>query len=222
MSVATTEREGRTRARPPLALPGSALERDSFVRRARLLAWAGIAWHFAEFAVALAAGIAASSIALVAFAIDSLIESLAGFVVLWRFGGARARSHAAERKAQTLIAASFFLLAAYVAFESARTLAGGERPEASVVGIVLAAVTVPAMVALARAKRRVGLALGSHATVSEGVQNVVCAYLSVALLAGLGANALGGWWWADPVAALVIAAVAVREGIESRRGDECC
>ena len=105
---------------------------------------------------------------------------------------------------------------------SSSSLAGYSRPVARIVGIILAAVTVHAMVVLARAKRRVGLALGSHATVSESVQNVVCAYLSVALLAGLGANALWGWWWADPVAALVIAAVAVREGIESRRGDECC
>ena len=142
-------------------------ERDRLVRRARLLAWAGIAWHGVEALVAIVAGLAAASIALVGFGIDSLVESLAGFVLLWRFAGARSGSRAAERKAQQLIAVSFFLLAAYVAFESARTLASGERAEASLVGIVLAVVTVPAMIVLARAKRRVGLAVGSHATVSE-------------------------------------------------------
>ncbi len=199
---------------------GAAGERPALVHRARLLAWAGIAWHFAEFAIAVAAGIAASSIALVAFGIDSLIESLAGFVVVWRFAERRPDVEAAERKAQRLIAASFFVLAAYVTFEAVRTLTGGDRPGASVVGLVLAAVTIPVMVVLARAKRRVGLNLGSAATVSESVQNLVCSYLSVAVLLGLGANAAFGWWWADPVAALVIAAVALREGVDGWRGGE--
>ena len=192
------------------------------MQRARLLAWTGIAWHFVEFAVAVAAGVAASSIALIAFGVDSLIESLAGFVLLWRFADRRSQSHEAERRAQKAIAASFFVLAAYVAVEAARTMAGAERPEASAIGIVLAAVSIPTMILLARAKREVGLGLASAATVSEGVQNLVCAYLSVALLVGLVANALLAWWWADPLAALVIATVAVREGRESWRGDACC
>ncbi len=199
---------------------GEAGERPALVQRARLLAWAGIAWHFAEFAIAVAAGVAASSIALIAFGIDSLIESLAGFVVVWRFAERRTDVEVAERRAQRLIAASFFVLAAYVTFEAVRTLAGGDRPEASVVGLVLAAVSIPVMVVLARAKRRVGLGLESAATVSEGVQNLVCSYLSVAVLVGLGANAAFGWWWADPVAALVIAAVALREGVDGWRGGE--
>ena len=196
-------------------------ERDRLVRRARLLAWGGIAWHFAEFAIAIAAGIAASSIALIGFGVDSLIESVAGFVVLWRFGAARAHSESAERRAQQLIAVSFFVLAAYVGVESVRSLAGGDEPDASWVGIGLAAVTAPTMPLLARAKRRVGNQLGSSATVQEGAQNMVCAYLSIALLIGLGANALLGWWWADPLAALVIAGVAFREGVQSWRGQGC-
>jgi divalent metal cation (Fe/Co/Zn/Cd) transporter len=204
--------------RPAAPDPG---ERARLQRRARRLAWGGNAWHVAEFAIALAAGVSASSIALVGFGIDSLIEVLAGSVVVWLFTGRRLRSESAERRAQQAIAISFILLAVYVAVESLRTLAGTGHPEPSWVGIGLAAVTAPTMPLLARAKRRVGLRLGSAATVSEGAQNMLCAYLSVALLAGLGANALLGWWWADPLAGLAIAGVAAREGFESWRGRDC-
>lgn len=196
--------------------------RHRLERRARLLAWGGIAWHVVEFAIALAAGIAASSIALIGFGADSLIEGAAGFIVVWLFTGARLHSPGAERRAQQLIAVSFFLLAAYVAVEATRTLVAGDHPEASWVGIALAAVTAPTMPLLARAKRRVGDQLGSSATVKEGAQNMVCAYLSIALLVGLLANAVVGWWWADPAAALIIAAVALREGRETWRGEGCC
>jgi divalent metal cation (Fe/Co/Zn/Cd) transporter len=196
-------------------------ERTRLVRRARALAWGGNAWHLIEFAIALAAGTAASSIALVGFGFDSLIEALAGFIILWRFADSRAHSASAERRAQQLIAGSYFVLAAYVAVESLRTLLGETHPEASWVGIGLAAVTAPTMPLLARAKRRVGRQLSSSATVSEGSQNMICAYLSIALLVGLGVNALFGWWWADPGAALLIAAAAVREGRESWRGESC-
>jgi divalent metal cation (Fe/Co/Zn/Cd) transporter len=187
-----------------------------------VLAWGGNAWHLVEFAVALGAGIAAGSVALVAFGIDSLIEVAAGLTIVWRFTGSRLASATSERRAQQVIALSYFLLAAYVGIESVRDLAGGHEPAASWVGIGLAAVTAPTMPLLARAKRRVGHALGSAATVGEGGQNMICAYLSVALLVGLLANALLGWWWADPAAALVIGAVAAREGVESWRGDACC
>jgi divalent metal cation (Fe/Co/Zn/Cd) transporter len=196
--------------------------RHRLERRARLLAWAGIAWHFVEFAIAIAAGIAASSIALIGFGADSLIEAAAGFIVVWLFTGARLRSPGAERRAQQLIAVSFFLLAAYVAVEATRTLAAGDHPEASWFGIALASITAPTMPLLARAKRRVGDELQSSATVKEGAQNMVCAYLSIALLVGLLANAVAGWWWADPAAALIIAAVALREGRETWRGEGCC
>jgi divalent metal cation (Fe/Co/Zn/Cd) transporter len=205
--------------RPPPA--GSLQERARLQRRARLLAWAGNTWHVVEFAIALAAGIAAGSIALIGFGFDSLIEALAGFVIVWLFTGSRLVSETAERRAQQLIAGSYFVLGAYVTVESVRTLTGGDHPRTSWVGIGLAAITAPTMPLLAGAKRRVGHALGSSATVGEAEQNMICAYLSVALLVGLGLNAAFGWWWADPAAALVIAAVAAREGVESWRGDHC-
>jgi divalent metal cation (Fe/Co/Zn/Cd) transporter len=197
-------------------------ERLRLQRRARQLAWGGIAWHVVEFAIAIAAGIAAGSIALIAFGADSLIEALAGFVVLWLFTGSRVESGTAERRAQQLVAVSFYVLAAFVAVESARTLIGGSHPRASWVGIALAAFTAVTMPLLAAAKRRVGHKLHSSATVKEASQTQICAYLSVALLVGLLANALVGWWWADPLAALFIAAVAAREGREAWRGEGCC
>jgi divalent metal cation (Fe/Co/Zn/Cd) transporter len=206
----------------PVRLTTSFAQRRRLERRARLLAWGGIAWHVVEFGIALGAGVAAGSIALVGFGADSLVEAAAGLVVVWLFTGARVGSSAAERRAQQLIAAGFFGLAAYVGAEAIHTLVSVAKPEASWVGIGLAAFTAPTMPLLALAKRRVGVALGSSATVKEGAQNLLCAYLSVALLAGLLANALAGWWWADPAAALVIAAVALREGRASWRGEGCC
>lgn len=208
----------------PLRSPVQTAERARLERRARLLAWIGIVWHFVEFGIAIIAGLAASSIALIGFGIDSLIETAAGFVVLWLFTGARVGSARAERRAQVMIAVSFYVLAAYVAVEATRALVGGHEPDPSWVGIGLAAFTAVTMPLLAVAKRGVGHKLGSSATVQEASQTNLCAYLSVALLIGLGANALLGWWWADPLAALAIAAVALREGRESWRGDtcECC
>jgi len=208
----------------PLRRPAQAAERARLQRQARWLAWLGIGWHVVEFGIAVGAGLAASSIALVGFGADSLIEALAGLVVLWLFTGSRVGSERAERRAQQLIAVSFYVIAAYVAVEATRSLVGGHEADASWVGIGLAAFTAPTMPLLAIAKRRLGHQLGSSATVQEASQTQLCAYLSVALLIGLGANALLGWWWADPIAALVIAAVALREGRESWKGDscECC
>jgi divalent metal cation (Fe/Co/Zn/Cd) transporter len=197
------------------------VDRAALERRAKLLAWGGNGWHVIEFAIALGAGIAAGSVALVGFGIDSLIELLAGGVIVWLFSSGRGDSHAAERRAQQLIAASYAILVAYIAVEATRDLLGSHHPGVSWVGIGLAAFTAPTMPLLARAKRRVGRKLHSSATVSEASQNMICAYLSIALLVGLLANALVGWWWADPVAALVIAVVAAREGIESWRGKSC-
>src|SRR6266516_2652373 len=131
-------------------------ERAGLQRRARLLAWGGIGWHFIEFGIALGAGIAASSIALIGFGADSLIEAFAGFVVVWLFTGSRLHSETAERRAQQFIAASFFVLAAYVTAEAVRDLVGGHHPGTSWVGIGLAAFTAPTMPLLALAKRRVG------------------------------------------------------------------
>jgi divalent metal cation (Fe/Co/Zn/Cd) transporter len=200
-------------------------ERARLERRARSLAWGGNAWHLIEFGVALGAGIAAGSIALIGFGADSLIEALAAFVIVWLFSGGRGSSERAERSAQRLIAATYFILVAYIGTESIRDLIGGHRPATSWVGIGLASFTAPTMPLLATAKRRLGRKLNSRATVHEAQQNQICAYLSVALLVGLLLNALEGWWWADPAAALVIGAVALNEGIESWRGegaDDCC
>jgi len=197
-------------------------ERSRLERRTRLLAWGGIGWHVVEFAIAIVAGLVAGSIALIGFGADSLIEALAGGVVLWLFTGTRRGSSSAERRAQQLIAVSFFLLAGYVGVEALRTLVNADHPHASWVGIGLAAFTAPTMPLLAYAKRRLGNQLHSSATVKEAAQTQLCAYLSIALLLGLGANALAGWWWADPLTALLIAAVALKEGRESWRGEGCC
>jgi divalent metal cation (Fe/Co/Zn/Cd) transporter len=186
------------------------------------LAGAGIAWHAIEAAIAVGAGIAAGSIALVGFGADSVVESLAGFVLLWRFGGNRHASEATEQRAYRLIGVSFYVIAAYVALEALRLLFSAAHPETSWIGIALAAVTLATMPPLAIAKARLAERLGSAATRAEGRQNMLCAYLSGALLIGLGANALAGWWWADPITALVIAAVAIREGREAWRGEACC
>jgi divalent metal cation (Fe/Co/Zn/Cd) transporter len=202
--------------------PAKTDERQKLVRRAKLLAWLGVGWHGVEAAIAVGAGLAAGSIALIGFGADSLIESVAGIILLWRFAASRAASEDAERRAQKLIGVSFYVIAAYVGFEAVRSLLTGERPDASWVGIGLAAVTLATMPPLAIAKGRIGEKLGSSATKSEGQQNMLCAYLSAALLVGLGANALFGLWWADPVTALLRAGVAVREGRESWRGESCC
>jgi divalent metal cation (Fe/Co/Zn/Cd) transporter len=187
-----------------------------------MLAWGGIAWHVVEFAVAVGAGIAAGSIALIGFGADSLIEALAGLVVVWLFTGDRRGSQTAERRAQLLIAGTFFVLAAYVGVEAVRALVSGDHPGVSWIGVGLAAVTALSMPLLATAKRRVGTGLHSAAAVKEAGQTQLCAYLSIALLFGLGANALLGWWWADPLAARAIAGVAVQEGRSSWRGEGCC
>lgn len=200
----------------------SPAERAVLEGRVRRLAVAAIAWHVVEFAVAVGAGISAGSIALVGFGADSMIEALAGLVVVWLFTGARVGSHKAERDAQRLIAISFFAIAAYIGVEAIRTLLSARHPEASWIGIGLAAFTAPTMPLLAIAKRRLGNRLRSAATVKEAAQTQLCAYLSVALLIGLGANALLGWWWADPLTALAIAGVAFWEGRASWRGEGCC
>ena len=196
-------------------------DRAALVRRARLLAWIGVGWHVIEAAIAILAGLAASSIALIGFGADSLIESAAGFIVLWRFAAARSASAGAERRAQQLIAISFYVLAAYIAIEATRSLIGGDEPATSWVGIALAAFTAATMPPLAIAKARVGAKLNSSATTSEGRQNMLCAYLAAALLVGLLGNAVAGAWWLDPVVGLLIAAVAVVEGRQAWRGEGC-
>jgi divalent metal cation (Fe/Co/Zn/Cd) transporter len=206
-----------------LPLAGAApAERLRLARRARLLSWLSLAWMTVEGGVAIAAGLAAGSVALVGFGLDSAIEGFASAVIVWRFTGARVFSEAAERRAQRLVALQFFVLAPYVAVESVRALAGGERPDETLVGILLAAGSVVVMPALGVAKQRIARRLGSAATRGEGRQNLLCAYLAGALLVGLLGNAVAGAWWLDPAVGLLIALVAVREGLESWRGDGCC
>jgi divalent metal cation (Fe/Co/Zn/Cd) transporter len=190
-------------------------------RRARLLSWLSLVWMGAEGGIAIVAGILAGSIALIGFGIDSAIEGFASLVIVWRFTGSRLLSHEAESRAQKLVAIQFFLLAPYVAAEAIHTLVTGDRPEVSWLGVGLTASSLLAMPLLGNAKRRLADDLGSAATKGEGMQNLLCAYLSAAVLAGLLANAFAGWWWADPIAALFIAVVALREGIESWRGEVC-
>ena len=176
----------------------------------------------AEGVIAVVAGIMAGSIALIGFGFDSAIEGVASVIIIWRFWGARALSEQAERRAQKLVAVQFFILAPYVAIEAIRTLVTSSEPDVSWLGIALTASSAIAMPWFGIAKQRVGAKLDSAATRSEGVQNLLCAYLALAVLAGLILNAAFGWWWADPLAAFVIAGVAVKEGLEGWRGEECC
>jgi divalent metal cation (Fe/Co/Zn/Cd) transporter len=219
-----------TDATVPLAVPGVATTATSvaqaewlrLARRARWLSWASLAYMGVEGGVALAAGLVAGSIALVGFGIDSAIEGFASLVIVWRFTGNRLHSQHAERRAQRLVAIQFFILAPYIAFQAIRNLAGGWHPDASSVGIALAISSIVLMPVLGIAKQRIGGRMGSVATQGEGAQNLLCAYMAVALLIGLVGNALFGLWWLDPAAALAIAALAVREGVNAWHGDSCC
>ena len=191
------------------------------VRRTRALARASLGWHLIEAGVGIAAGAVAGSVALVGFGADSLIEVAAGGVILWLMRGGRSGFVGAERRAQQLIAASFVLLGVYVGAQTISDLVSGSHPGVSRIGIALSIVTVLTMPPLAAAKRRVGVALGSSATVSESRQTMLCAYLSAGLLVGLAANAVFGWWWADLLVAVVIGLVALREARDAWRGESC-
>jgi divalent metal cation (Fe/Co/Zn/Cd) transporter len=195
--------------------------RTRLIRRAKTLSWLSLGWMTIEGAVAIIAGVVAGSVALVGFGIDSAIEGIASVIVIWRFTGARTFSEAAERRAQKLVAVSFFLLAPFLAQDAVRTLIARDHPQTSIVGIVLSVGSVVFMPLLGRAKQRVGDELGSSATTGEGTQNLLCAYMATGVLAGLAANAIVGWWWLDPVVALVIAGLAVHEGRQSWEGEVC-
>jgi divalent metal cation (Fe/Co/Zn/Cd) transporter len=200
----------------------NALVPSRFEERAVRLAWATIVWNVVEAVVAIAAGTAASSIALVGFGLDSTVEVMSAIVIVWQFRGL---AEDRERRALKLIAVSFFALAAYVAAQAIVDLLRKSEPRSSTVGIGLAIASLIVMPVLARAKRRNGNAMGSATVVADSNQTKLCAYLSAILLAGLILNATAGWWWADPLAALAIAALAVNEGREAWRGetcDDCC
>ncbi|RBY92460.1 hypothetical protein DQ237_18570 [Blastococcus sp. TF02-8] len=198
----------------------SAETRRRLGRRAQLLAGASVSYNVVEAVIAIAAGVAAGSVALIGFGLDSIVEVSSGLIILWQFRHRLPESR--ERAALRLMALSFFALAGYVTFESVRALLFGAEPESSMVGIGLAIASLIVMPFLSWAQRRTGRALGSNAVVADGTQTLLCTYLSAVLLVGLVLNATLGWGWADPVAGLVIAAVAVKEGLEAWRGEDCC
>ncbi|MFC5995690.1 cation diffusion facilitator family transporter [Pseudonocardia hispaniensis] len=203
-----------------MELTGSADRRAVLRRRIRLLVAATITYNAIEAIIALSAGTIASSVALIGFGLDSVIEVSSAAAVAWQFSGPDPERR--ERVALRVIAGSFFALAVYVTVEALRTVFGGDEPERSTVGIALVAVSVVVMPILSWAQRRAGRELGSASAVADSRQTLLCTYLSAGVLAGLVLNAALGWWWADPLVALGLALVAVREGREAWRGDGCC
>jgi divalent metal cation (Fe/Co/Zn/Cd) transporter len=216
------------RGGPVMTTPHVVADRPALIRRGEWLAWFTIGWNAIEGIAGIVAGLAAGSIALVGFGIDSYVEVFAGSVILWRLAKerhGREVSDAAERRAVRLIAVTFLLLAAGVGLESVRKLVVGAEPDESLFGIGLAVVSLIVMPLLARAKRRVGEQLGSRAVTADATETTLCVWLSGILLVGLGLNALFGWWWADPLAGLCIVYVAGREGVEhwgAEELDDCC
>jgi divalent metal cation (Fe/Co/Zn/Cd) transporter len=205
----------------PIVPAGPAVARQAVLaRRIRLLVAATIGYNVIEAIVAISAGTVADSTALIGFGLDSVIEVTSAAAVAWQFAGRDPESR--EKTALRIIAFSFLALAAYVLVESVRSLLGGEAAEHSTIGLGLAAVSLAVMPVLSYAQRRAGRELGSRTAVADSKQTLLCTYLSAVLLIGLALNSIFGWSWADPAAALIIAAVAVREGVEAWRGDNCC
>lgn len=188
------------------------------VRRGRRLEYLTIGWNLLEALISVGAGAVAGSIALIGFGVDSLIEVSSGAILLWRLFSGEHR----ERLALRFVGVSLLALAVYIGFEAVESLLLREAPDASLVGIVIAALSLLVMPILARAKRRVAAHINSRALVADSHQTDICAYLSAILLIGLGLNALFGWWWADPVAGLAMIPIIGKEGIEALRGETCC
>lgn len=205
-----------------LVFPKGAPEWLRASRRARQLAWFSLAYMSLEGSVAVVAALLAGSVSLLGFGLDSAIEAAASMVVVWRFSGSRTLSEGAERRAQQLVAVTFFLLAPFVAYEALVHLLAGQHPGTSWAGIAISSLSLLLMPYLATAKRRLGIRLGSAATAGEGAQNQLCAYLAAAVLASLVANTWLGWWWLDPAVGLLVAGLALREGRQAWRGQDCC
>jgi divalent metal cation (Fe/Co/Zn/Cd) transporter len=196
-------------------------ERRALVARVKLISWLSLIWMTAEGVIGTTAGIMANSIALIGYGVDSTITGVASAIIIWRFSGERVESDDAEARAQRIVAISFFLLAPYIIVTAIHHLVTGSEADASWVGIALAVVSVTLMPLFGHAKKRIGNRLQSNATTGEGIQNILCAYLSLAILFGLAANAILGFWWADPLAALLVAIVAVHTGARTWRGGAC-
>lgn len=193
----------------------------ALVGRIKTLSWVTLAWLAVDGAVGMTAGIAANSIVLIGWGLDCAIQSAAAVVLLWRFTGARVGSATAERSAQKVVAVSFFLLVPYILVTASNQLLTGDAATASWLGISLATIDATLMPSLGRMKLKIGARLSSSATTSEGRQNLLCAYLSVGVLLGLAANAVLGWWWADPSIAILVAVVAIQSGAATWGGRSC-
>jgi len=207
-----------------IAAPSVPVDRETYRRlaaRVKVLSWASLAYMTLEGSIAILAGILAGSVALIGFGLDSAVEGFASAIIVWRFTGTRMFSADAEQRAQKLVAIQFFILAPYIGFESIQALVHGERPDVSWLGIALSASSLVVMPYLGIAKQRIADQIGSAATKGEGRQNMLCAYLAGALLVGLLANAAAGAWWLDPIVGLLIATVAIKEGLEAWRGEGC-
>ena len=194
--------------------------RAALSRRIRFLVAFTISYNLIEAAAALFAGSVANSSALIGFGLGSVIEVSSALAVAWQFAGPRPEER--ERTALRIIAVSFFGLAAFVVYDALTSVIAQQAPEHSTLGIVIAALSLIVMPTVSLVQRRTGQEMGSHSAVADAKQTLLCSYMSAALLVGLAANSLLGWWWADPIAALVIAALTVREGLNAWRGDACC
>ena len=206
---------------------GTALPRQLMLARALRLEYLTVGWNLVEGVVAVIAALAAGSVALMGFGMDSFVESASGLVLIWRLAaeGRHASAMAierVERRAQRLVAMSLFALAAYIIGDASYSLATGERPAPSTVGMVLTAISLAVMWWLARAKLRAARSLGSRALEADAFQTTACWWLSLAALVGMGLNAAFSWWWADPVAAVVISLLIIHEGRQAWRGEDCC
>ena len=200
-----------------------AIDRPALIRRGKLLEYATVGYNSLEGVIAIGAGLIAGSVALVGFGFDSFIDVISGLTLLWRLYADvnEAERERVEQRALRIVGWSFLLLAAYVLFDAGKSLIRREPPDESIVGIALAAVSLVVMPLLVRAKRRVAKAIGSKALEADATQTALCTWLSAILLGGLLLNALVGWWWADPVAALVMVPIIVKEGLEGIRGERC-
>jgi hypothetical protein len=201
--------------------------REPILAKALRLEYLTVGWNMVEGVIAVTAAVVAGSVALMGFGIDSFVESASGSVLIWRLRAERRHASATlieqiERRAQRLVALSLFALAAYIVGDAVYSLLMGDRPQPSTVGIILTSVSLAVMWWLAKAKLRAARALGSRALESDAFQTTACWWLSLAALGGIGLNAAFSWWWADPVAAIVISLLILREGREAWRGEDCC